>query len=274
MKLALSNLAWELEHDAAVLDIMVDHGVRGVELAPTKVFADPLAASAQELQDYRASWLDRGIQIVALQALLFGKPELTLFDGEAARASLLDHLAGMARVGGTLGVETLVFGSPRNRLVGNLPREDAMAIAVPFFRRAGALAAEHDVALCIEPNPERYGCDFVRTSTEGAELVNAVDHPGFGLHLDAAGLSLGGEDVDRAIRECAGAIRHFHASEPDLGALGEGSVDHARAAAALRGTGYDRWVSVEMRHDPSRDTVREIERVAALVAGVYGSLGV
>jgi sugar phosphate isomerase/epimerase len=272
VKLAISNLAWELEHDAAVREIFVEHGVRGVELAPTKVFADPLAASEQELQDYRATWADDDIEVIALQALLFGKPELTLFDDDARREQTLEHLGGMARVGAALGARTLVFGSPKNRQIGDQPRDEAMAIAVSFFQRAGSLAEEHGVVLCIEPNPTAYGCDFITTSTEGLELVQAVDHPGFGLHLDAAGLTLSEENVDDAIPRCGASIRHFHASEPELGALGEGGVDHARITAALRGIGYDRWVSVEMRRDPARDTARELRRVAKFLGQHYGRL--
>lgn len=273
MNFAVSNIAWEPEHDVVVREIFEEQGVRGVELAPTKVFADPLAASEQEWQDYRSKWADHGIEVVALQALLFGRPDLVLFEDAERRAATLEHLRGMARVGAALGVHTLVFGSPKNRQVGSMEPGKAREIAVSFFRQVGDAASEHGVVVCIEPNPRAYGCDFITTSAEGLELVRAVDRRGFGLHLDAAALSLGGEDADEAIRRCAGEIHHFHASEPQLSPLGEGGVDHDGTAAALRAIDYDRWVSVEMRHDPGRDTAREMRRVVEYLCRVYGPGG-
>ena len=51
----------------------VEKGVRGVEIAPTKWRARPFDASADEIAEYRRSWEDRGLRIVSLQSLLFGR---------------------------------------------------------------------------------------------------------------------------------------------------------------------------------------------------------
>src|SRR5262245_32244396 len=77
MRLAISNLAWPGEADESAAAVLVDCGAQGVEIAPTKVWTRPLEATASERRAYRAAWERRGIQVVALQALLFGRPELT-----------------------------------------------------------------------------------------------------------------------------------------------------------------------------------------------------
>src|SRR5262245_32307461 len=101
--------------------------------------------------------------------------------------------------------------------------------------------------LCIEPNPPAYGCNFVTNSSEGLALVRAVDAPGFGLHLDAAGMVLAGEDPLAAIVAARSYLHHFHASEPQLAPLVPAGIDHARIGRTLRRVGYDGWVAVEMR---------------------------
>ena len=85
MRLAVSNIAWPADQDAAVAGVLRDLGVTGIEVAPTKVWPRPLEASPTEIEDYRAFWEARGFEIVAAQALLFGRPDLTLFESEAAR---------------------------------------------------------------------------------------------------------------------------------------------------------------------------------------------
>ena len=85
MKLAISNIGWHPHEEIAVAGIMRDMNVKGVEIAPTKVWDSPLAASDAEVKDYRQFWESRRIQIVAMQSLLFGRSDLTIFDSAQKR---------------------------------------------------------------------------------------------------------------------------------------------------------------------------------------------
>jgi D-psicose/D-tagatose/L-ribulose 3-epimerase len=246
VNLAMSAIAWEPPDDDEAARILRDHGFTGVELAPTKIFARPDAATDAEVAACRDAWQRRGLRIVALQALLFGRPELTVFGDSRQRT--LEYLSGIIRLAGRLGAGALVFGSPRNRSRGALGAADAWRSAVEFFRVLGAAAAEAGTCFCIEPNPPRYGADFVTTSAEALRLVEEVASPGFGLHLDAACALLAGEDFPARLRESAHALRHVHLSEPDLAPVQKGgTVDLHAVASALRDSGYSGWVSVEMK---------------------------
>jgi D-psicose/D-tagatose/L-ribulose 3-epimerase len=153
---------------------------------------------------------------------------------------------------GRLGVEAMVFGSPKNRRRDSLPFEAACDIAVPFFRSLGKIADDCGTWLCIEPNPTDYGCDFITTAAEGQALVTAVDQPGFGLHLDAAGMTLSNDSSDVIVN--AGAwLRHFHISEPHLAPLAPKTAvsRHADFAHALARARYPGWTSIEMKRTES-----------------------
>ena len=246
MKLAMSAIAWEPPDDDAAAAILREHGFAGVELAPTKIFPRPDAATDAEVAACRRAWEGRGLRIVAMQALLFGRPELTVFG--AAQECTLEYLTGVARLGGRLGAGALVFGSPRNRARGALPAAEAWRSAVQFFRELGTAATAAGTCVCIEPNPPRYGADFITTSEEALRLVEEVASPGFGLHLDAACALLAGEDFPARLRASAHMLRHVHLSEPDLAPVHEGgTLDLPAISAALREAGYSGWVSVEMK---------------------------
>src|SRR5947209_7235161 len=79
LRLAASNIAWEPRDDDAVGELLRERDVTGVEIAPTKRWEKPLEVSKSELHAYRREWEARGFEIVALQALLFGRPDLQLF---------------------------------------------------------------------------------------------------------------------------------------------------------------------------------------------------
>lgn len=270
MRLAISNIAWPTGADDAVAPLLHAHGVEGVELALTKIWPEPLDATAAEVRAYRHRWEKQGIRIAALQALLFGKPHLTLFGGEPVRRQMREYLAGIIERAGWLGARALVFGSPKNRQRGERSRSEAWAIAVPFFRELGRVAQRHGVHFCIEPNPSAYGCDFVTTVAESIELVDAVDEEGFALHLDTGGMTLAGEAAAASIAAAAEHCRHFHVSEPFLAPVGGGTSPHGEYARALHSRGYTSWVSIEMGEAKARDSWRAaIERALGFVRATY-----
>ncbi len=234
MQLAVSNIAWptELEHEAAKR--LAALGLTGVEIAPTKVWREPVATSPLEAARYRGFWESHGLRIVALQSLLFGHNDLQLFQHAASRQAMFERLSGMIRLAALLGAEVLVFGSPKNRVVGTVAPVQAHCIALEFFRRLGQFAHDQGVWFCIEPNPSQYGCDFVTTAAEGLALVESVAQPGFGLHLDAGGMTLAGDNAHEVMPEAGKWWRHFHVSEPFLQPVGSGDSRHEIVSEALR----------------------------------------
>lgn len=261
--LAVSNIAWDAADEAAVADRLAEIGVRSVEIAPTKIFDDPTRVSDEELDRYLAFWADRGIDVVAFQSMLFGRLDLELFGAEPVRRATIDRLRSFLDLAGRMGVGALVFGSPRNRLLPDgATEESAWSSAVATFRELGDAAVAAGTTLCIEPNPPQYACEFVTTAAAGRRLVEDVDSPGFRLHLDAAGMTLAGDDVGGAIRASAKALVHYHVSAPQLAPIEAAEVDHVSAFRALSTIGYQGHVSIEMR---SIDDGSAADRVADAV---------
>lgn len=252
MRLAVSNIAWAPDDDPVAAAALAAAGVDAIEVAPTVRWPAPLDVSRGEAVAWRAWWQARGIDIVAMQSLLFGRPDLAVFGPPDVRAALVDYVGGLCRLAGWLGATRLVFGSPANRRPGGLPAAVRDEVAVEVFHAIGRRAHDEGVAVCIEANPRAYGCEWIEGVAEAAALVTAVDHPGFGLHLDAGGMLLHGDTIDDVARVLAApGARHVHASDPSLAPLGEGDARsprwHADLAALLARRGYDGAVSLEMR---------------------------
>jgi D-psicose/D-tagatose/L-ribulose 3-epimerase len=269
MKLCVSNLAWHSEEDSAIGDLLQQHGISGVEIAPTKVWADPTQASDAGLAAYRLSWKNRSIVIPALQSLLFGRPDLTIFEDERTRERTLAYLSQIAVLARKLGAEVLIFGSPKNRSIGVLDPERALAIGIDFFRQAGDAAHRAGVHLAIEPNPAAYGCDFIRTVKEGIDFVRTVGHPCFRLNVDASAMIVNGEDFESALMEASEWMVHFHISEPHLALLGSHEDAHRRIATALRRIGWTRWISIEMRSGQTETNQLAVARALQFVRKIY-----
>jgi sugar phosphate isomerase/epimerase len=271
VKLAISNLAWPLDQEERVARLLMHLDISGVELAPTKIWPDLTCTTAAARQAYRKKWKQYGMEVVAVQSLLFGRPELVIFGDRATREKTLEYLGMVIVLCADLGAPALVFGSPKNRRLGSLDRQSAWPIAVEFFGRLGEMAAREGTAVVIEANPPEYQSDFITCAQQAIELVQAVNHPGLRLHLDSACMALAGDDPVQSIEGGARLLTHFHISEPYLAPVGEvTAVDHGRFADALRRVGYGKWISIEMRQ-PEPFDLRLIE--GALVQSSRRYLG-
>jgi sugar phosphate isomerase/epimerase len=240
-----------------------------VELAPTKVWSQPLTVSDREVAEYRRFWDSHGIQIVAMQALLFGRPDLQVFGDASIQAATLAHVGGMCRMAQRLGARVLVFGSPKNRLRGDLDANTALRTATDFFRRLGDIAEQHNVLIGIESNPTVYGCDFLTTGIEAARFVEHVGHPAIALHLDTACLALSGESPGPLLRSYGRFVRHIHISEPRLQPIHASTLDHSMFSREIVGSGYGRWLSIEMQAPNGEFDERTLDESLAFVRKHY-----
>ena len=269
MKLAISSIAWRPHETTAIVEIMKSHEVSGIEVAPTLLFSTPVKAGEEEVTGVREYWNCNGIDVVAMQALLFGRDDLMLFREPSLRQALASYLEKIIVLASRLGVGPLVFGSPRNRDTGNLSNAEALDIAVEFFRKMGRVAECNGVVLCIEPLSPRYNCNFITNTSEAVELVQAVDHPGFGLHMDAGVLTMNGESYARALELAFPLMRHFHISEPMLKKITNAETNHETLAFILRDLCYEGWISIEMRQGQGDSNREVVDQCLGYVREIY-----
>ena len=269
MRLAISNIAWDVAEDESIAQLLSRYGIDAVNVAPGKYFPDPANASDGDIKRVRAWWAERGIEITGMQALLFGTSGLNVFGPKDVQEAMLAHLAAVCRIAAGLGAVRVVFGSPKNRDRSGLTDQETLAVAVPFFQRLGEIAAANGVFICLEPNPPCYGANFMTTSAETAHVVEQVAHPAIRMQLDTGALTINGEDAAGVLGRYARLIGHVHASEPDLLPLGDGATDHAKAYAALAQYLPGQLVSIEMVATKDEPHIVSIERALKVAIRDY-----
>ncbi|MFZ9595459.1 MAG: sugar phosphate isomerase/epimerase family protein [Bdellovibrionia bacterium] len=272
MRLAISNIAWDVSEDEAVVDLLRQYGLDAIDIAPGKYFSHPRETSLAQIEKVRSWWSDRGFEITGMQALLFGTVGLNCFGSPAVQEAMLEHLSAICRIGSALGAKRLVFGSPKNRDRSGLSDDEALEAAAGFFRQLGQIALSHGVIICLEPNPAAYGANFMTTSSETAHVVRKIDHPAIRMQLDTGALSMNGESIESVLKDCADWIGHIHASEPHLVPLGDSGTDHGRLRAALQKYAHLELVSIEMLATQGEPHLKAIERALVYATSAYDSL--
>jgi len=249
-------------------------GYTGVEIAPFTLAPSATEVTKQQRETTRKQIRDAGLECVGLHWLLAKTEGFHLTTPDVAvRERTGDYLADLARLCRDLDGSIMVLGSPQQRnLREGISHEQGMENAAEAIRRAMPVLEDRGVTLALEPLGKAEG-DFLNTAASGIELARMVDSPNCRLHLDVKAMS----DEDKPIADIIRASRewtaHFHANDPNLLGPGMGEIEFDPILGALKETGYDGWVSVEVfRYDPGIETIceesirylREVEqRVAA-----------
>ncbi len=271
MNIAISNIAWNKKEDGEIAKILQKYDISGIEIAPTKIWENPLEAKGKEIREYKKYWLNNGINIVAMQSLLYGHPELTIFDSKEIREKTRSYISRIIDLSFLLGSKIMVFGSPRNRLINGLNYNKALEIACEFFYKIAEICKQYEIFFCIEPNPPQYGADFILNTNDAIKLVKAVNHPHFRLHLDTSTMAINKESYDDSIKNGLSLLKHFHISEPYLEPVRkEGKVDHQTIAGILKKLHYNnKWVSIEMRSLDNVSNKERVNKALELVTKIY-----
>lgn len=267
-KFSVSNIglpAFQHEPELRQLAVL---GLHGVEVAPSRVWADTWKGLApSDVAAYRKCVEQAGLVIVGLHSLFFDHPELGLFADAQSRAAALDFLVHLSGVCRDLGGHTLIYGGGRKR--GPVPADDAREIALDFLGTYTCRTEAHGTCLCFEPlGPE--DSDFINSAYDSLYLVRTLNHPAFRLQLDAKALVANNEVNETVFDDCAPDLVHFHANEPGLAVLGSsGTVDHSFMGEQLRRTGYDGFVSIEQRMLNDADPLSDIAQSADVLRSAY-----
>jgi len=257
MRYAICNETFEGWDHRRVCAFVAGLGYRGLEVAPFTLAGRVTDISPERRRELRRQAEDCGLTLLGLHWLLARTEGLMLTSPDVAvRKATADYLGELARCCADLGGDILVFGSPAQRRVpAGKTTAEAVEYAVDTFRRARAAVADAGVRLCLEPlaPPE---ADFITTCAEAVELLDRVGDPHFVLHLDVKAMSSEATPIPDLIRRHAGRTGHFHANDPNRRGPGFGAVDFVPIFRALRQSGYDGWVSVEVfDYSPDPETI-------------------
>ena len=264
-RLAISNLALPTIPVERIAPQLVSAGIDGVEVAPTVVWPEAPLVPTAEVRAYTKRWREYGIALSGIQSLLFGHPEMQVFDKQTWQV-MHEHLVAMIRLAHDLDADIAVFGSPRNRVRGDLGDETANAIFAEFLYSLLPVLEDCGIVLTLEPNAPAYGADYLIHYAETVTLSDLVASPWVQPQVDTGCLFMVNDAPEHALRERRPA--HLHISTPNL-MPPPGSLDHVALRNALETTGYDGWIVLEMLQATTKPLQTAIESARWLV-DTYG----
>ena len=257
MKFAICNEIfkdWKLED---VFTYAARLGYNGVEIAPFTLANSVKDIPSAERWRIRDAAAKSRIELAGIHWVLV-KPEGLYVNhpDPAVRKRTARYFCELVDFCADLGGSRMVVGSPKQRnLMPGVSREQAEEWTLETFREAVARAEERQMTICLEPLAPAE-TNFINTAAEAIEFVQRLPSPRFKIILDVKAMSSESKSIPQIIRESWPHFAHFHANDPNLKGPGFGKVDFRPIAAALKETGYDGFVSVEVfNFDEGAETI-------------------
>ena len=218
-----------------------------VEIAPFTIAKDVTAISKTERLRIRDAAAAAGIGISGLHWVLVQTEGLHLTHPDSGvRQKTAGYFVELVECCADLGGTRIIVGSPKQRnVMDGVSYEQAWAFASETLRDAVRLAEQRGVIICFEPLAPSE-TNFVNTAAEAVRFAQQFGSRAISIILDVKAMSSEEKPIAEIIRECAGRFAYFHANDRNLKGPGFGDVDYRPIAEALRETGYDGIVSVEV----------------------------
>lgn len=243
--ICISNIAWDKSEDKEIYELLREYNINFLEIAPTRIFEKEIYdTSIEKINILKKELLKYGIQIVALQSLVYQREDLTLFETKEKREELYNYLVKSIIFAKNIGAKILIFGSPKNRIMHS---ESNYLQAITFFKKIGEVAFKNGVFFCIEANPIIYGTNFITNTEEAIKFLKEIANPGIGLHIDIGTMLINNESLN-VIEKNIDLIKHIHISEPFLNTISDKNHEiHKNIFNILTKNNYKNFISIEMK---------------------------
>jgi|TARA_B100001971_G_C18239702_1_gene569909 hypothetical protein len=267
MNISISNIAWKKEENFQALAVLKEQNVHAIDLAPTLLFNSISDVTKDQIVSERSKYDAQKISIVAMQSLLYGAQEVSLFDGEQASTGLMQHLEKVFFIGEHLKVKNVVFGSPKNRFIRD-ETIDHEKIAIVFFTKVSDLARKHNLTVCMEANPKEYECNFLTNTFDAVDFIKKINHPNFKLNFDTSTVLLNGNDFKEVLDYAYPYMSHVHISSPHIQQID--GIDHKKISDLLKEYQYKGYVALEVKPNLADNNINSLKKNLSIFRNFYG----
>ena len=263
-KYSVSNIIWTKGKNEffKFIESAKECGLDGVELALNCIWEEPVDVSDKDLNIIKSLIQDYGLNISALHALTYTRPELSFFRDESSYRTAVDYLLKYIDIASELGVNNIVLGSPTLRKKYQRDYKDCCKIFNEFLCEYDSCDSE--VILNVEPLSTDM-CDFINTIEEANLFVKSFKN--INVQLDTRVL------IEQNLRTVTDNINFTHCQVGNPGmSFHEESFDesHYSFSKKLKDINYSGYIAAEILCPEKFDKLEYLKIVSGNLKKLYG----
>jgi sugar phosphate isomerase/epimerase len=281
MKLAFSTNAYLKFSFAEAVKRLARMGYQGVEIMADVPHAWPACLLEEQKQAIRNSLAENRLAISNINAFMmnaisdprqkYWHPSWIEPDRHY-RQIRIDHTKRSLTLAKELGARCITT-EPGGPVEPGASWAQALKLFVEMIKPVAEHAEKEGVLLLVEPEPDL----LIEKADQFLEFMQHIDSPAIGLNFDIGHFYCVGDDPAATVPKMARFTRHYHLE--DIAATrvhhhlvpGEGAIDFAATLRAIKASGYDDWITIELYpyvDDPDPAARTAFARVSELLLHV------
>ena len=279
MQLAFSTNAYLRFSFASAVERLAAIGYRGVEIMADVPHAWPAFLLDEQKQALREALRKNNLAISNINAFMmnaisdarqrYWHPSWIEPDPHY-RQVRIDHTRRALTLARELGAKCITT-EPGGPVEKGGSWSAALKLFVEGLKPVLEHAEKEGVLLLVEPEPDL----LIEKADQFLELMQHVSSPALGLNFDIGHFYCVGDDPATTVPRLAAYTRHYHLEDIAASRVhhhlvpGEGAIDFAATLRAIRATGYDGWITIELYpyvDDPDAAARTAFERISRTLA--------
>ncbi len=244
MKIGMNMLLWTGHVEEAHVPILKAIKATGFDGVEIPLF-DP--SDVGHFKHLGAILDDIGLERTSV-ALIPDEAHSPISADAAARAGGVDHLNRVIDCAEALGANALVgpWFQPLGVFSGEGPTEAELSRCADVHRAVAQKTRDAGLICALEPL-NRFECYLLNTCEQTSAYLDRLGESNFGILYDTFHANIEEKDPVAAFHTAwaKGHVNHVHISENDRGTPGRGHAKIRETIAALKGVGYDGWLTIE-----------------------------
>ncbi|NRF93755.1 sugar phosphate isomerase/epimerase [Paenibacillus frigoriresistens] len=250
MKLGVQTTGWcstWSNEQLHVIDTIKGYEFDFVEFSLTRLDLFDVKAVKNRLNDAQLEACTSTLLLLDSQDIT--NPDLSI------RQQGVQYLKQCVKATADIGAHQLsgVLHSRLGKKIAGRPTETDWHYASECLREVAQFARDYGVQLGLEPI-NRYESYLVNTCRQALDLIDLINEPNIGVHLDTYHMNMEEKQMDASIMLAGNKLVHLHLNENDWGVAGTGHIqwdDIFKALSELDFTGYASIESVvHLQGDP------------------------
>jgi sugar phosphate isomerase/epimerase len=187
MKFGVSNIGWDFEKNDEIFEVLQKNKISYVEIAPTKICDWDDKDLLKKIKSYKKKLKKYNLKACGLQSIFFNK-NINIFKEPN---KFIQHFKHVIEIGKLLDVKYIVYGSPKTRVISE---GDNLDVFINSFIEISKI--DKNINICIEPNPEEYGCNFITNMIECENIVKKINKTNIKTHIDISEVIINSENIE------------------------------------------------------------------------------
>ena len=194
------------------LYLLKKNNIKYIELPITKILPN-YEIDKKKIKTFLKKISKYKIKISSVQAIFYKKKLNVLKVNDHTK--IINHLNKIMLITKLLKAKNIIFGSPKNRIKGNISNKEAFKIFKKLLIKLQIKLVKNNIFFCIEPNSKHYGCDFILNSSDALEFIHYSKIKNLFINFDTGNAFLE-NDKAKISKTSYKYFKNFQVSEKNL----------------------------------------------------------